>query len=410
MPRFRYKARNLEGKSVEAVTEAVDDDALERELAKQGLMLISSAPAAAAKKGSFWNGGIRASSIALKPRDLIFLTMELGTSYSAGLPILNTLEDMSLTSESMVVRELCRGIAERVRSGSSLAESLAAFPRAFPQLYIELVSAAEKTGKLETILDDLVRFLEWSQDTRSQIVSATIYPMSMLGAVVMLTLVLTLFVFPRFLTQFAAQGNDLPAPTLILMWADRTFRENKIQVVAVTVGVPLIYMLIKDIPPVRWRVDMMKLKIPVTGPLITKVLMSRFSHNLSMMLSSGLDFGSSLRLCERLMENVVLTQLVSDARMGVEQGKPLSDAMARGNYMPSLVRRMLKLGETTGEMEKSLESVSKYYDKEIPKSIKRMFAILEPLILVLMASVVLFMASAVLLPLYQMISNMGGHQ
>src|SRR5205814_929185 len=109
------------------------------------------------------------------------------------------LEDMGASSESRTIRDLCRGIAERVRAGSGLAESMAAYPRCFPQLYIELIGAAEKTGKLELILDDLVKFLEWQRETKSQIVSATIYPMSMIGAVIMLTMVLTLFVFPRLM-------------------------------------------------------------------------------------------------------------------------------------------------------------------------------------------------------------------
>jgi type IV pilus assembly protein PilC len=406
MPRYKYKARNLEGQAIEAVTEAANDDALERELARQGLMLITSAPAD--KKKSFFSGGGGSSRISMKPNDLIFLTMEIGTSYSAGLPILSTLEDMASSTESANMRDLCHGIAERVRSGSSLAEALAAYPRCFPQLYIELVGAAEKTGKIEAILEDLVRFLEWQKETKSQIVSATIYPISMLGAVVMLTLVLTLFVFPRFLSSFSMTGTELPLPTMILLGADHMFREHRIAVLGVIIAIPTIYSLIKDIPAVRWRIDMFKLRVPVTGPLVTKVLMSRFSHNLSMMLASGLDFGAALRLCERLMENVVLTQLVADARIGVEQGRALSEAMSRGNFMPSLVRRMLKLGESTGEMEKSLENVSHYYDKEIPKAIKSMFAILEPLILVVMACVVLFMASAVLLPIYQLIGAMGG--
>jgi type II secretory pathway component PulF len=405
MPRYRYKARDMDGKAVEAVVEAANDDALERDLARQGLMLISSAPAERKKALFNFSPG---RNQRLSANDLVFFTMELGTSYSAGLPILNTLEDMAMSAETRGMREIAKGLAERIRNGSSLAESLSAYPRAFPTLYCELVAASEKTGKLDTILEDIVRFLEWQRETRGQIVSATIYPAAMLGAVIMLTLVLTLFVFPRFLSQFASSGIQLPLPTKILMGLEHLFVNNKSACIAFIILAPATYMSVRNVKPVRWQIDRYKLKIPVIGPLITKVLMSRFAHNLAMMLASGLDFGSSLRMCERLMENVVLTQLVQDARVGVEQGKPLSDAMARGNYMPSLVRRMLKLGESTGEMEKSLENVSKYYDREIPKAIKGMFAVLEPLILVVMACVVLFMASAVLLPMYQMITAMGG--
>jgi type IV pilus assembly protein PilC len=402
MPRFKYKARNMDGMAVEAMADAVNDDALERELARQGLLLISASPVG---KRRFVFGG--PSSVRLSPTDLVFLTMELGTSYSAGLPVLATLEDMITSAESQKIRDLARGLSERIRGGASLAESMAAFPKAFPGLYVELISASERTGKLEAILEDLVRFLEWQKDTKSQIVGATIYPLAMIGAVVMLTLVLTLFVFPRFLQQFAAMGDDLPVPTKMLLAADGMFRDHKTPIVAVTFAIPTIYFVVRNIPSVRWRIDSFKLRVPLIGPMLTKILMSRFAHNLAMMLSSGLDFGTALRLVERLMGNVVIAQLVADARMAVEQGKPLSDAMGRGNFMPSLVKRMLKLGESTGEMESSLENVSKYYDKEIPKAIKGMFAVMEPLILVVMAGVVLFMASAILLPMYNMITKMG---
>jgi type IV pilus assembly protein PilC len=401
MPRYKYKASNLEGQQVEGVAEAYSEDLLEKDLAANNLVLISATLADKKKRST-------STSVVMDAQNLIFFTMELSTSFSAGLPLLQTLEDMATGAETRMVRDVSRGLAERVRGGQSLSESLAAFPKAFPSLYVELIGAAERTGKLDYVLADLVRFLEWQKDTRSQIASATVYPAMMIGAVIMLTLVLTLFVFPKFLSTFAALGDDLPAPTRILLWVDHTFSAFKELILGVIVLFFVGIKLAGRIPGAKYYIDYAMLKAPVLGPLQVKLMMSLFTHNLAMMIGSGLDFSTALRLCERILGNVVFAGIVADARAAIEQGQALSDAMGKGNMIPSLVRRMLKLGETTGKMEESLESVSKYYDKEIPKAIKKMFAILEPVILATMAGVVLFMASAIMLPIYGMMAKMGG--
>lgn len=403
MARYRYKARANNGAAVTAVADAANEDALAETLAAEGLTLISTTVAESRAKIAAKG----AAAVSLAPTDLIFFTMEIGTSFGAGLPLIDTLDEMAEGSESRAIRVLCSGIAESVRGGESFADALKGFPKCFPDLYVQLVASAEKSGQLDAVLADLVRFLEWQKEIRGQIVSATVYPASLFGAVVGLVLVLTLFVFPQFLGTFSALGGDLPLPTRILLFIDTQFQAHKFLAALIAIDIPAIYFAIRDIPPVRWQIDTIKLKMPATGPLLTKVLMSRFSHNLAMMLASGVDFQASLAMCETMMGNVVLGKLVRDARLAVEQGEPLSDAMARGGWVPSLVRRMLKLGETTGSMETSLESVSQYYDKEVPRAIKRMFAIAEPVILAVMAGVVLFMASAVLLPLYGMLDAVG---
>lgn len=407
MPRFRYKARDLQGRAVDSVVEAPSEEVLERSLLEGGLHLISAAEVQGRTRAPSALRMSLSSGPALGQRDLILFTMEIGTSYRAGLPLLGTLDDMAASAESRPIRLIAAGVADRVRSGSSLTEAMAAFPRAFPPLYVELVGAAERTGQLDKIMTDLVRFLEWQKTVKSQIASATIYPAALFGVAVLLVVVLSVWVFPSFLANFTTMGASLPLPTRILMAIDNIAKQHGSTALAVVVAIPVIFLAIRNIPVVRWNLDLLKLKLPALGPLLTKILMSRFSHNLAMMLASGLEFSQSLRIVERLMGNVVLSALVADARAAVEEGRPLSEAM-KPEFVPSLVRRMLKLGESTGQMEKTLEHVSNYYDDEVPRAIKRTFAILEPTILVVMAGIVLFMAAAVFMPIYQMLEHFGG--
>lgn len=400
MPRYRYKARDLSGKSVEATIDAADDASLERELREKGLHLISANEVQRRVR-------VAIGSPALNERDLVLFTMEIGTSYRAGLPLLGTLDDMALASESKPVRAVAQGLADRVRSGQSFADAMAAYPRAFPPLYVELVASAEKTGQLDRIMEDLVKFLEWQKELRGYVASATVYPATILGAVILLMIVLTFFVFPKFLQSFASMGDQLPLPTRVLMNIDIFTRQYWPVALTVVVVVPLVYLAVRNRPLVRQRIDAFKLQIPLIGPLLVKIGMSRLAHNLAIMLGSGLEFSQALRSCERMMGNVVLTGIVADARVAIEQGESFSDAMSRGTSVPSLVRRMLKLGETTGKMEETLEHVSRYYDQEVPVAIKRMFSILQPVILILLAGLVMFMAGAVFAPIYQMLDRMG---
>lgn len=413
MARYRYMARDYAGKSVEAVLEAPNEDALERLLTQQGMTLVAAnevgAKGGAASKSLNLNLSFSfAPSPSLTQKELVLFTMELGTSYRAGLPILGTLEDMANTAEAAAIRKVSAGVADRVRGGDSLADSMRAYPKAFPTLYVELVTAAEQSGQLDRVLDDLVRFLEWQRVIKGQVKSATTYPAALLGVTVTVVVVLTVFVFPKFLESFSGMGAELPLPTRILMRIDELAKAYGQMAVGTLFGIVALYFAIRNHPPVRWQIDMAKLKMPAIGKLLTKVLMSRFSHNLAMMLASGLEFSQSLRICEKIMGNVVLGKLVQDARMAIEQGEALSDAMARGGYIPSLVRRMLKLGESTGKMEETLEHVSKYYDDEVPEAIKSTFAVIQPVMLIFMAGIVLFMAAAVFMPIYQMLELLGG--
>lgn len=413
MARYRYMARDYAGKSVEAVLEAPNEDALERLLTQQGMTLVAAnevgAKGGAASKSLNLNLSFSfAPSPSLTQKELVLFTMELGTSYRAGLPILGTLEDMANTAEAAAIRKVSAGVADRVRGGDSLADSMRAYPKAFPTLYVELVTAAEQSGQLDRVLDDLVRFLEWQRVIKGQVKSATTYPAALLGVTVTVVVVLTVFVFPKFLESFSGMGAELPLPTRILMRIDELAKAYGQMAVGTLFGIVALYFAIRNHPPVRWQIDMAKLKMPAIGKLLTKVLMSRFSHNLAMMLASGLEFSQSLRICEKIMGNVVLGKLVQDARVAIEQGEALSDAMARGGYIPSLVRRMLKLGESTGKMEETLEHVSKYYDDEVPEAIKSTFAVIQPVMLIFMAGIVLFMAAAVFMPIYQMLELLGG--
>lgn len=415
MARYRYMARDYTGKSVEAVLEAPSEDALDRLLSEQGMTLIAANPVGEGSRGASRSlSSLSSMSFDFTPaprlsqKELVLFTMELGTSYRAGLPILGTLEDMAKTSESAAIRRISAGVADRVRGGDPLAEAMRAYPKAFPTLYVELVTSAEESGQLDRVLTDLVRFLEWQRVIKGQLVSATTYPAALFTASILLVVVLSVFVFPKFLENFSNMGAELPLPTRVLMQIDELAQAWGKTVLGGLVGFVVVFLAIRNHPPVRWQLDMAKLKIPAIGPLLTKVLMSRFSHNLAMMLASGLEFSQSLRICEKIMGNVVLGKLVSDARAAIEQGEALSDAMARGGHIPSLVRRMLKLGESTGKMEETLEHVSKYYDDEVPQAIKSTFAVIQPAMLVFMAGIVLFMAAAVFMPIYQMLELLGG--
>ncbi len=410
MPRYRYKARKLDGGAVHASAEAANDDELERDLARRGLTLISSARDAPLQgPRPRW----RQSRVRLKTQELVFLTIEFGTSYTAGLPILTTIADLAAFSDSKAVRRVCRGIRDRVHAGATLSEALGAYPRAFPSLYVESFAIAEKTGKLGKVLDDLVRNLEWERDLRWQLRSASIYPLVLLLAVLFLVFVMVVWFEPRFLLMVAPNDcvrSGMPWSARAMLWLYRVGEGRGAEVLGLVAGVVLACILVRRLTAVRRVLDLIELRVPLLGRLAVQASMARFTHHLSLLLASGIDYGSALQMCARLTDNLVLSRVLSHARIKVEEGRALSDVLARNDLIPPLVVRLIKMGERTGQMERALDEVERFYAKEIPGTVKDIIVLVHPIALTFLACVIMFMASTLVIPMYVMTINSSGHR
>ena len=402
MPDFFYKARDRNGKQIKGVMAATDEMDLANVLRGKGLYLVYFKEKKENKKsiGSIGFGKVTR-------RDLIEFTVHLATVLSAGVPILQGLQDLEAQTKNPRFREVIRRIREDINAGSSLHSALSNHPRIFPPVYVNMVKAGEASGNVDMILQELVGFLQWQEELTSNIKKATTYPLMVLVAVFLLMGLLFAFAFPRITGVLVAMKVPLPFITKTMIGISTFFKAYWwilfFGLAAAAIGL----RAAAKTPKGRLWVDKLKLRLPVVGGLIRKIALSRFAHHLGLLWRAGIDIGQALTLVEHTVGNQVIARAISQAKEEVLAGGSLYESLKKTGQFSPLVMRMISIGETTGEIDKSLAEVSEYYDREVPATIKKMFSIMEPLLIVFLALIVLTVALSIYLPLYTALSHFG---
>ena len=267
---------------------------------------------------------------------------------------------------------------------------------------MSVIRAGEASGNLESVLKDLILFLEWQEEIISSIRQATIYPIIVLTAVIGLVVLLMTFVFPRFMVIFEKANVPLPLPTRIVMAVSHFLVHDWGYIIIGVILFIILFRIFIKTDTGRHVIDRLKLRIPIFGKLILKINLSRFAHYLGSLIRAGIDITQSLVIVEKVIGNVILADIIRLMRARVQAGEFMSDTLREYPEFPPLVVRMISIGESSGNLEDTLSKVSTFYDREVPVTIKKVFAIFEPLIIVFLASIVLLMALSMFLPLYQM--------
>jgi len=394
MPVFKYRAVDNNGKGVSGVLPAENEQALQTHLKQMRLYLISAKETKPQKEFRF--GG------RVKRRELITFTVHLQTIISAGVPIIQGLNDLIEQTGNAHFKRILEDVRASIQAGSSLSEALGKYPKAFSALYVSVIRAGEASGNLESVLKDLTLFLEWQEEIISSIRQATIYPIIVLTAVIGLVVLLMTFVFPRFMVIFEKANVPLPLPTRIVMAISHFLVHDWGYIIIGLILFIILFRIFIKTDTGRHAIDRLKLRIPIFGKLILKINLSRFAHYLGSLIRAGIDITQSLVIVEKVIGNVILADIIRLMRARVQAGEFMSDTLREYPEFPPLVVRMISIGESSGNLEDTLSKVSTFYDREVPVTIKKVFAIFEPLIIVFLASIVLLMALSMFLPLYQM--------
>jgi len=291
--------------------------------------------------------------------------------------------------------------------GSSLSDALSRHPAIFSDLYVSMVKAGEASGSLVQVLQHLTDFLEWQDGLSSEIKRATIYPATVLISVVALIGVLVGFVFPRILPVILNLKVPLPFITRAVMAVSNFIRYGWYWILLAAASFFVLVRFLRASKDGRWVLDAIKLRLPVIGGLVEQVCLSRFAHHLGILLRTGVDISQSLSIAERVVGNAVIAQAVVEAREKVIQGGSLWRSLQETGVFPPLVIRMIFVGETTGTIDSTLERVTQFYDREVPATVKKLFAFLEPLIIIFLAVIVLVVALSVFIPLYSALGKIG---
>ena len=403
MPVYQYKATDDTGRTVKGTLTAESEDDLGNQLENRSLYLISANESRGKSNGSGPRngngGGHRVVRARVKRQDLIAFTVHLSTIIGAGVPILQGLDDMIEETENPRFREVVRGIRQSVQDGSSISEAFSQYPDIFSELYIAILKSGESTGRLDDVLKEIVKFLEWQSELIATIKQATTYPIIMICAVSGLIGIMFTFVLPRFLGIFDSFNIPLPLPTRVVIVISGIFQNFWWLMLAAIIGGVIGLRAANKTSGGRMALDRFKLKIPVFGDLIRKIALSRFAHYLATLFGAGVNILNALEVVERVVDNAVLAEVIHRARIQVGTGQSIAGALRESKQFPSMVVRMVMIGESTGNLEETLQKVADYYDREVPQTVKRLFTVLESAIIVVMGVVVLFVVLSIILPM-----------
>lgn len=394
MMQYKYRAISPAGTPEEGVMAADGPLDLAARLEKSGALLLSQTEMAAAKT-SVYSG-------AITRKELIAFTHHLIILGSSGIPILTGLKDIAEETQDEGFQTVLKDMHSRLEQGESLSEAMANYPKIFDESFVSVVKAGESSGALEAVLANLVRYLEWQEENKNVIVQATIYPAILGVAVVGLIVLLLTFLMPRIAGIFLKARIDLPGITIALMAASDFLVNHGYKLAIGLVAAVVGYKLWRRTERGRYLSDGWKLKIPFFGELMRKIGAANFCYTLSTLYSAGMSLPNALPIVAKVLKNAVLSTAVMKALRSVEEGRSLSEGIRQAEVFQPLVVRMLAVGEETGNLEKALGNVNRFYDRAVPQAVKKFIAILEPVIIVVAGVVVTMIIMATLLPIFRL--------
>lgn len=398
MSAYRYRAVDKTGYSVNGTMEAADETQLEQLLLDVGYWLVESKSVAREKKET---GKIKVSR-----RELIELCSAMNALLDAGVTIIDALTTMASETTNDGFRHALEDITLNIEAGSTLTESMARHPRIFSKQVTNIVKAGEFSGNLATSFGEVMRHLEWVDELVADLKQVSIYPAMVLFAVSLFVLLLFGFVVPTFAELLAQLDLTLPLVTRIVMSAG-DFVSHHFLLIG---GFPaLIFFSYISARKYSYRFalacDMAKFRIPIVGDILRMISLSKLSHNMAMLMRAGVAMQQALNLSRDLVGNLAVSEAIKDAEIAVTDGQTVSSAFRRYSFFSPMIMRMIVVGEETGTMEHSMDHVSKRFDNEIPRRIKKLMSILEPTIIICLIGLVGTVALAIFLPFLEL---MGG--
>jgi type II secretion system protein F len=391
MPEYIYKAADSLGKVIEGVMSAPEEATLVSKLHTMGYMPIKISPSSTGQKLSLsMKFSVPLPFSAISGADLLAFTQELSTLIKAGLPLDRTLSIMVEITGTEKLKKVVQEVLKDVRGGRSFSDALALHPRVFDRLYVNMVKAGEAGGVLDIVLERLVDFQQRSQQLKSTVLNAMIYPIILISVMAIVIIVMLMFVIPRFSMIFETMGKTIPLPTQILLSSSQFIQNFWWLILAVVIIISVIFQRYRNTEQGRLNWDTFKLKLPLLSDLILKIEVARFSRTLGTLINSGVPLLGALTIVKEVIKNVVVSNSISDISKGAKEGKGVSAPMRVVGIFPSLAMHMIRVGEETGKLDEMLIRVADTYDEEVQNTTKRFISALEPVLILVMALLVGF--------------------
>lgn len=401
MPTFEYKALNSKGKEVKGSIESESARVARHKLKTQGIFTteIREAKQAAAQTRATRDVAKLFAPKSVGAKTLAIGTRQLATLLVAGVPLVDSLQSLGEQTDSPVLRRITFDLKEKVEEGSSLAKALAAYPKTFPKIYINMVASGEASGTLDTVFENLADYLEANLDLRRKITGALTYPSLMLAFCTLVVVGLLTFVVPTIVEIFTKNNAVLPLPTRIMIGVSDTIIHGwyliLIAIFLMITGFIKYYRSQKG----RAKIDLLLIKLPIFSPIYQKIYTARISLTLGALLQGGVGLLTALEIVRNTMSNVHIIKALDEAKEGVREGKSLSRELSRSGLFPNMFPQMTAVGEKSGRLESMLEKAGKFYEKEVSTSLASLTSLIEPMMIIGVGMVVLVIVASILLPM-----------
>ncbi|KTC92950.1 MULTISPECIES: GspF family T2SS innner membrane protein variant LspF [Legionella] len=394
MGAYHYQALNKTGSTKKGVIEADSERQARQYLREQGLVPTQIRPLSKQQK-------LR-SKDKLAAQDLSLFTRQLATLLAAGIPVEESLRGVSEQTEKDKVRGLIIGVRSKVLEGYGLAQAMGEFPNAFPELYRATVGAGEQTGRLDVVLEKLADYTENQQQTRQKVQQALIYPSLMIIVSTAIISFLLAFVVPKIIEVFSSSGQELPSMTKVLINLSHWIKSYGL--IAIGILIALLAGFKKSLSNIKIRTAWHKilLKLPIASYLVRSVNVARYIHTFGILFAAGVSVLETMRVSASLVTNLVMRNAFDNATVRVREGGAISQSLKDTGFLSPMATHLIASGEKSGQIAGMMEKAASHLDNEVKRLIDTALTLLEPLVILFMGAVVLFIVLATLLPVFSM--------
>lgn len=398
---FVWEGKATDGKTVKGEMEAANIQQVFNNLKAQK---ISANPKKIKEKGSGMQKELKIPGFGakVKTKDIVIFTRQFATMIDAGLPLIQGLQILGQEHENPAMRKTLIEVQDFVQNGGTLADGMSKHPKAFDNLFVNMIAAGEIGGILDIILERLAEYLEKSDKLKRQVKSAMIYPSIVVAVAVIVSSILLIFVVPTFADMFADFGQALPAPTQFVMNLSQMLVNHGLKLAgAGGVGFWLFRRFART-DRGKEVIHPLLLKLPVFGNLIRKTAVARFSRTMGTMLSSGVPILESLNICGKTAGNKVVEHEIFDVRLNISEGKTMAEPLKGSKIFPPMVVQMINVGESTGALDAMLGKVADFYDDEVETAVGAMKQLIEPVMIVVLGVLIGGLVIAMYLPIFKL--------
>ena len=401
MPVYTFSGKNQAGEKVNGERTAANKQVLANQLRREQI----AAPTIREKGKEFALPLFGSSKIKTKDIAIFF---QFSVMIDAGLPLVQCLEILAANQENATFQKTLTGVRTTVEGGSTLANAMRQYPKAFDDLTTNMIEAGETGGILDIILQRLAQYVEKAVKLRSAVKSALIYPVAVVSMAFLIVGALLKWVVPIFANLFAGLGVTLPLPTRIVMGLSAFVGQFWWFVIAGFVGLVFGIKYIRKDPRGKYWMDYGMLKMPIIGILLRKIAVARFTRTLGTLITSGVPILEGLSITARTSGNAVLEEALMKVRKAIEEGRTIVDPLRESGVFPNMVTQMIGVGEATGAMDSMLQKIADFYEDEVDTATKDMLAMLEPVIIGLLGVMIGGIVISLYMPLFAMIAKLAG--